>query len=73
MKNRLREAREHYNKRHPNYPLTQAELARRAGVARETVVQLEKGATVPKVDLAIRLKRILNVRSVEVLFIEPRE
>lgn len=71
MKNFLREARLAYNEKYPDDQLTQTELARRAGVSRETIVQLEKGKTVPRVNTAIRFKRILKMRSVEALFVEP--
>lgn len=73
MINYLKKARENYNEKYNNDQLTQAELARRARVSRETIVQLEKGSTVPRVDLAIRLKRVLKLRSVEALFIVPTE
>ncbi len=71
MKNPLREAREFYNEKYQHDRLTQSELARRVGVSRETIVQLEKGETMPRVDLAIKLRRALKVRSVESLFIVP--
>lgn len=73
MKNPLKEARGFYNEKYERDQLTQAELARRAGVSRETIVQLEKGTTMPRVDLAIKLRRILKVRSVETLFVVPME
>lgn len=71
MKNSLREAREFYNQKHIENKLTQAGLARIVGVSRETIVQLEKGNIVPRVDLAIKLRRALKLRSVESLFIVP--
>ncbi|MBK9040599.1 MAG: helix-turn-helix domain-containing protein [Bdellovibrionales bacterium] len=73
MKNPLRAARDFYNEKYKRDQLTQTELARRAGVSRETVIQLEKGTTMPRVDLAIKLRRILKVRSVETLFVVPME
>ncbi|NPA46512.1 MAG: helix-turn-helix transcriptional regulator [Chlorobi bacterium] len=48
--------------------LTQAELAERAGVSRQTVYAIEKGKYVPSVRLALRLAKILGVR-VEDIFI----
>jgi putative transcriptional regulator len=69
MKNPLRAAREFYNQKYEHDQLTQSELARRVGVSRETIIQLEKGKTMPRVDLAIKLRRALRVRSVESLFI----
>lgn len=72
MKNALKEAREFYNQKHIN-KLTQSGLARLVGVSRETIVQIEKGRIMPRVDLAIKLRRALKLRSVESLFIVPME
>ncbi len=47
--------------------LTQAELARRVGVSRQTVVAMEKGSYNPSVTLALRLARELGA-TVEELF-----
>ena len=52
--------------------LTQAELAERAGVSRQTVYAIEKGKYVPSVRLALRLAKILGVR-VEDIFILDEE
>jgi putative transcriptional regulator len=40
---------------------TQEELAQAAGVATSTIQKLEGGRRLPRVDLAIRLSRILEV------------
>jgi DNA-binding XRE family transcriptional regulator len=50
--------------------LTQAELARRAGVSRQLVAAVEAGRNVPAVDAAIRLARALDT-GVEELFAAP--
>ena len=42
--------------------LTQAELARKAGVRRETIVFLEKGRYNPSLNLAYRISRIFKRR-----------
>jgi len=47
--------------------MTQQELARRAGVTRQTILSLEKDRFRPTVELALRLARIFAVR-VEDLF-----
>jgi putative molybdopterin biosynthesis protein len=47
--------------------LTQAELARSAGVSRQTIAAIEAGASVPSVELALRLARTLG-RPVDGLF-----
>src|SRR3954451_11366847 len=49
--------------------LTQAELARRAGVSRGLVTAIETGRHVPAVDAALRLASALG-ESVETLFAE---
>lgn len=52
--------------------LTQAELAGRAGVSRQTVVAVEAGDYAPSVYLALSLARHLD-RTVEALFDVERE
>jgi putative transcriptional regulator len=47
--------------------MTQQELARRAGVTRQTIHAIEKGRYNPSVGLALRLARIFEV-PVEALF-----
>jgi len=51
-----------------NGEMTQAELAARAGVSRQTIVAIEKGDYSPSVWLALRLARVLGV-TVEDLFV----
>lgn len=53
-----------------NAELTQQELARLAGVSRQTVVELEKGDYNPSVVLAMRLAVLLDA-AVEELFALP--
>jgi putative transcriptional regulator len=71
MKNKLREAREYYENKHPNERMSKAELARRVGVSRQTISLIESGDTVPKVDLAIRIARTLKIQRVDSIFILP--
>ena len=47
--------------------LTQAELAQKVEVSRQTVISMERGDYAPSVYLALRLARLLNV-SVEDIF-----
>lgn len=47
--------------------MTQEELAKRVGVARQTIIAIEKGKYNPSVALAIRIARVFGV-SVEELF-----
>jgi putative transcriptional regulator len=69
---RLKEARENYENKHPNERMSKTELARRVGVSRQTISLIESGATVPKVDLAIKIARILKVQRVDSIFVLPK-
>lgn len=60
MKNAIRKLRE-------TGGLTQEELARKAGVTRQTVISLEKGRYNPSLELAFRLSRIFQ-RPIEDIF-----
>lgn len=71
MENRLKEAREFYDQKHPNERMSKTELARRVGTSRRTITLIESGKTTPAVDLAIRIARVLKVRRVESIFILP--
>ncbi|HJH29208.1 MAG TPA: transcriptional regulator [Methanosarcinaceae archaeon] len=61
MRTRIKEFRARYN-------LTQEELAKKAGVRRETIVFLEKGKYNPSLKLAHDVAKVLNV-TLEELFI----
>ena len=61
MKNKIKELRARYN-------LTQEELARRAGVRRETIVFLEQGKYNPSLKLAHGIAQVLKI-SLDELFI----
>ena len=61
MNNRIRELR-------AKFGLTQDELARKAGVRRETIVFLEKGKYNPSLKLAWDIARVFGV-SIEEVFI----
>jgi putative transcriptional regulator len=50
--------------------MTQGELARRVGVARQTVIAIEKGKYNPSVALAIRIARVFGVSIEEVFSLE---
>ncbi|MFC1490578.1 helix-turn-helix transcriptional regulator [Candidatus Latescibacterota bacterium] len=47
--------------RFDNDEMTQEELARRAGVTRQTIIALEQGKYVPSLDLAFRISRAFGV------------
>lgn len=61
MKNRIKEFRQKNN-------LTQEELAKRAGIRRETIIFLEQGKYNPSLNLAYKVAKILKV-SIDKLFI----
>lgn len=65
LKNRVQEFRKHLN-------LTQADLAVRVDVTRQTIISVEKENYVPSVQLAMRLAKVLNT-SVEDLFYESNK
>ena len=66
MKNRLRVLRAEFD-------WSQAELADRVGVARQTIIALESGKYAPSLPLAYKLSKVFN-KSVEELFIpEPTD
>src|SRR5579863_7499670 len=48
-----------------------AEVARRAGVSRQTVYAMEAGSYVPNTAVALRLARILEVRVEELFHLDP--
>jgi putative transcriptional regulator len=50
-----------------NKEMTQAELAEKAGVTRQTILAIEKGAFNPSVRLALKMAKVFGV-SVEELF-----
>jgi len=61
LKNRLKEFR------FVNHNMTQNDLARMAGVSRQTVIAIEKGKFNPSVKLALKLANIFQC-TVEELF-----
>ncbi len=63
MKTRIKEFRARYN-------LTQEELAKKAGVRRETIVFLEKGKYNPSLKLAHDVAKVLNATLDELYIFE---
>ncbi len=53
--------------------MTQEELAGRLGVARQTVIAIERGKYNPSVALAIRIARVFELPVEEVFFLEEAE
>lgn len=48
--------------------LTQEELARKAGVTRQTIISLEQGRYNPSLQLACRISKILKADHIEDVF-----
>jgi putative transcriptional regulator len=65
MKNRLKDLRTERN-------WTQADLALRAGVSRQTINAIEKGKFDPSLPLAFRLARLFDLR-IEEVFLADEE
>jgi len=53
--------------------MTQEELSKRLGVARQTVIAIERGKYNPSVALAIRIARVFERPVEEVFFLEEAE
>lgn len=66
MKTRIKEFRARYN-------LTQAELAEKVGVRRETIVFLEKGKYNPSLKLAHDIAVALNSKIDEIFIFDDEE
>lgn len=62
MKNNVKISRNKVN-------MTQEELARICDVSLRQIQNIEGGKSIPKVDLAIKIKKALNVENIEELFI----
>ena len=63
MKTKIKELRARYN-------LTQVDLAKKAGVRRETIVFLEKGKYNPSLKLAHDISKVFNMKIEEVFILE---
>ena len=63
MKNRIREFRAKYN-------LTQEDLAKKAGVRRETIIFLEKGKYNPSLGLAHNVAKALSAEIKEIFIFD---
>ncbi len=66
MKTRIKELR-------AKYDLTQAQLAEKVGVRRETIVFLEKGKYNPSLKLAYMIARVLEARIEDIFLFEEKE
>ena len=53
--------------------MTQEDLAKRLGVARQTVIAIERGKYNPSVALAIRIARVFELPVEKIFFLEDAE
>lgn len=53
-----------------NMEMTQEDLAQRAGVARQTIISIEKGNYTPSVLLSLKIAKIFKKRLEEVFYIK---
>jgi putative transcriptional regulator len=53
--------------------MTQAELAERVGVTRQTIIAIEQGRYSPSLEMAFQISAILGRRLDEVFHYEPEE
>jgi putative transcriptional regulator len=63
MKNRIKQERAEYH-------LSQAQLAERVGVSRQTIISLETGKYIPSTELALRLSGVFGKTVNELFFLE---
>ena len=51
--------------------MTQAQLAERVGVTRQTIVAIEKGNYSPSLELAFRIARVFELKIEDIFTFEP--
>lgn len=56
-----------------NKEMTQAELAEKVGVTRQTVLAIEKGAFNPSVRLALKMAKIFGVSVEDIFSLEEKD
>ncbi|MBS0026301.1 helix-turn-helix transcriptional regulator [Chitinophaga sp. 22321] len=66
MKNTIKVQRAIHN-------MTQEELAKKAGVSRQTINTIESGKYVPSTVLALKMAGIFNVKVEEIFSLEPSD
>jgi putative transcriptional regulator len=67
IKNTIRTLRFHHDE------MTQQQLAKKAGVTRQTIVAIEKEKYSPSLELAFRIARVFNVPLEEVFSYKPED
>ena len=66
MKNFIKVERAKYN-------MTQAELAEKVKVARQTIIAIEAGRFVPSTMLAVKIAKILNCKTDEIFELDEKD
>jgi putative transcriptional regulator len=56
-----------------NKEMTQQDLADRAGVTRQTIIAIEKGAFNPSVKLALKMAKIFSVKVEEIFVLDEND
>lgn len=56
-----------------NKEMTQAELASRTGVTRQTIIAIEKGAFNPSVKLALKMAKAFGVSVEEIFTLDEKD
>lgn len=63
MKNKIKEIRK-------DKQLTQEDISRKTGISLKQIQNIENNKSTPKIDIAIKIKKILKVKNLEDIFIE---
>lgn len=66
MKNLIKVERARYN-------MTQAELAEKVKVARQTIIAIETGKFIPSTLLAFKIASVLNCKTDEIFMLEEKD
>jgi putative transcriptional regulator len=56
-----------------NNEMTQADLAEKVGVTRQTIIAIEKGAFNPSVKLALKMAKLFRVKVDEIFALEEKD
>lgn len=55
------------------HDMTQADLAQKVNVSRQTIIAIESGRFIPSTVLSLKIAKVLNCRPDEVFFLEPED
>jgi putative transcriptional regulator len=66
MKNQLKVER-------TKHDMTQADLAQKVNVSRQTIIAIESGRFIPSTVLSLKIAKVLNCRPDEIFFLEEED